>query len=361
MNAILIKILSYQFLSIAVLMLLSKRSSQKGMRILALFLLFKGIALSSFHLGPFIRTYPILSLFFNTSFWIYPPLVWLYTFKLIHPNTGVITKKTLLIFSPAMAYFLYLSVKFILWQNKITPYITKAENTVFDICYYILMFYFLIRALTTLKTRKHQTNFANEYQWLRHFLIGFLVVWSAFALKNSANFFEIPKNTAHAILTFALVLLFICSNLIIWYALHTPSVFQLQDKIKKASGYKLSNTDYNNYTSTIKQFMESHKPHLNPELNLELFSREIGIHQRVISKVINSVFNQNFFGFINSYRITEAKKALENPANKQTILEILYNAGYNNKSVFNTSFKKETGLTPTQYRSKYKSHIPDNA
>ena len=107
--------------------------------------------------------------------------------------------------------------------------------------------------------------------------------------------------------------------------------------------------------------MESHKPHLNPELNLELFSREIGIHQRVISKVINSVFNQNFFGFINSYRITEAKKALENPANKQTILEILYNAGYNNKSVFNTSFKKETGLTPTQYRSKYKSHIPDNA
>ncbi|WP_298556709.1 AraC family transcriptional regulator [uncultured Algibacter sp.] len=219
------------------------------------------------------------------------------------------------------------------------------------------MFYFLIKSLIALKAQKKYTEFAKEHQWLRNFLIGFLIVWATFALENISGFIGINKNVERLILTFALILLFICSNLIIWYALNTPSVFQFQNKIKKTSGYKLSNTDYNKYTSAIKQFMESHKPHLNPELSLELFSQEIGIHQRVISKVINSVFNQNFFGFINSYRITEAKKALETPTNNQTILEILYAVGYNNKSVFNTSFKKETGLTPTEYRSKYKSDI----
>lgn len=82
MNAILIKILSYQFLSIALLMLLSKRGAKKGLRFLALFLLFKGIALLSFQLKGFIRVNPIYSIIFKTSFWIYPPLIWLYTYNM---------------------------------------------------------------------------------------------------------------------------------------------------------------------------------------------------------------------------------------------------------------------------------------
>lgn len=42
---------------------------------------------------------------------------------------------------------------------------------------------------------------------------------------------------------------------------------------------------------------------------------------------------------------------LANPENRKlTILEILYEVGFNSKSVFNTAFKKYTGMTPTDYR-----------
>jgi len=35
---------------------------------------------------------------------------------------------------------------------------------------------------------------------------------------------------------------------------------------------------------------------------------------------------------------------------KKTILEILYETGFNSKSVFNTFFKKYTKMTPTEFR-----------
>jgi AraC-like DNA-binding protein len=62
---------------------------------------------------------------------------------------------------------------------------------------------------------------------------------------------------------------------------------------------------------------------------------------------------QNFYDFINRHRIDEASRLLTNPADEKiTILEVLYEVGFNSKSSFNTLFKKYTGLTPTEFRKK---------
>ncbi|GEN66124.1 helix-turn-helix domain-containing protein [Chryseobacterium rhizosphaerae] len=42
---------------------------------------------------------------------------------------------------------------------------------------------------------------------------------------------------------------------------------------------------------------------------------------------------------------------------KVTILEILYEVGFNSKSSFNTAFKKHTGTTPTYYRKNLQVSI----
>jgi len=60
---------------------------------------------------------------------------------------------------------------------------------------------------------------------------------------------------------------------------------------------------------------------------------------------------QHFFDFINRYRVNAAAKLLETTEKpKPTVLEILYKVGFNSKSSFNTAFKNQFGLTPTQYR-----------
>ncbi len=41
---------------------------------------------------------------------------------------------------------------------------------------------------------------------------------------------------------------------------------------------------------------------------------------------------------------------MDRSGQKKTVLEIIYEVGFNSKSVFNTTFKKQTGLTPSEYR-----------
>lgn len=63
--------------------------------------------------------------------------------------------------------------------------------------------------------------------------------------------------------------------------------------------------------------------------------------------------DKHFFDFVNEYRIKKAIQILKDRTQKElTVLEILYQVGFNSKSSFNTSFKKYTGKTPTDYRKE---------
>ena len=99
--------------------------------------------------------------------------------------------------------------------------------------------------------------------------------------------------------------------------------------------------------------MVKQKPYLNPDLNLDNLAETLSIPTRNLSQIINVAFNQNFFDFISDYRIHEARRVLSDPAyKKQTILDILYEVGFNSKSSFNQLFKKKTGMTPSEFRKK---------
>ncbi len=121
----------------------------------------------------------------------------------------------------------------------------------------------------------------------------------------------------------------------------------------KYEKYRLSKEDADSYLIKLQEFMEKEKPYLEPEINIVELSEKIHIHTRHLSQIINDSLNQNFYDFINSYRIKEAIKYLSNPLqNKMTILEILYAAGFNSKSTFYKVFREYTGLTPTEYRKQ---------
>jgi len=104
---------------------------------------------------------------------------------------------------------------------------------------------------------------------------------------------------------------------------------------------------------TIQHYMQNGKPWLEPELTVYQLASRLSLKPRLLSQAINEILGQNFYDFINRYRIEEASRLLTHPKDdKITILEVLYEVGFNSKSSFNTLFKKYTGLTPTAFRKK---------
>ncbi len=100
----------------------------------------------------------------------------------------------------------------------------------------------------------------------------------------------------------------------------------------------------------IESFMNMEHPFLNPNLNLKLLSQSINIPERQISNAINKNASQNFYSYINGYRVEAVKNMFAN--NKQatySIIGIGESAGFNSKSSFYTNFKKATNLSPSQY------------
>lgn len=101
----------------------------------------------------------------------------------------------------------------------------------------------------------------------------------------------------------------------------------------------------------LSQLMTTKKLFLDPEICLIKLAAEMDCTPHIISYIINNGYNENFYQFINRYRIDEAKKMILNPKmDYLSLLGIGFEVGFNSKSTFNSTFKKISGQTPSEYK-----------
>ena len=100
----------------------------------------------------------------------------------------------------------------------------------------------------------------------------------------------------------------------------------------------------------LEQLIETSKPYLNPELTLRSLADQLETNANQLSWLLNDTIGKNFNSFVNQYRIEEFKKIAKDPRNDNFTIEgLAYNCGFNSKTVFNTYFKQQTGLTPSEF------------
>ncbi len=96
--------------------------------------------------------------------------------------------------------------------------------------------------------------------------------------------------------------------------------------------------------------MEREHPYLDPEINITKLSRMLDVRPEYLSEVLNDKLGQNFFDFINRYRIEAFKTQCISETNKHlSIVGIAYSCGFNSKASFYRAFKKFEGKTPIAY------------
>lgn len=124
------------------------------------------------------------------------------------------------------------------------------------------------------------------------------------------------------------------------------------DHLKPYKNSSLKAEDIDRYKRKILIFMNEEEPFLNPELNQSELASQIGISSHHFSEVLHYGFEQNFYNFINSYRVLAAQKLMKNEKYKDAkIIAIAFDSGFKSKTSFNRVFKKYTGLTPSDYRN----------
>jgi AraC-like DNA-binding protein len=101
--------------------------------------------------------------------------------------------------------------------------------------------------------------------------------------------------------------------------------------------------------------MEKEKMYLDNDLNLPTIAEKLCISIHEASFLINETVGDNFYNFINKYRIEEAKRLLASTKIEQlNILGIAFASGFNSKTTFNTTFKRIVGISPSQYSKEEK-------
>ncbi|HEY4653649.1 MAG TPA: helix-turn-helix domain-containing protein [Cyclobacteriaceae bacterium] len=98
-------------------------------------------------------------------------------------------------------------------------------------------------------------------------------------------------------------------------------------------------------------FMEEGKPYLDPDLTLSGLAKGLNMTRNHLSQLVNSGIGENFYDFVNRYRVEEVKRLIRDPRMRRfNLLGIALEAGFKSKSSFNLIFKRFTGLTPSEYR-----------
>lgn len=296
---------------------------------------------------------------------IYVPFLFLYIFSFTKKDFKF-QKVYLLHFIPFLFFLILITLKFHIKNADSLREILQTdslfslmESRIFHFFHHLQFFAYAIASLIIL--RNYRIKIKNIFStidhinlsWLNFVIFGF-ISWKSLRLIEYIFWITTDSSIFMYLYIIAEIVFLTFVSFMFLKGLRQPVILtgyeenQYKRKYEKTS---LSEAMKETYKNKLLHYMEKQKLYLDSSLCINDLAEKVSIPPHHLSQVINSCFNQNFFDFINSFRINESKKLLsEQDSVKKTVLEILYETGFNSKSAFNTAFKKHTGMTPTQFK-----------
>ncbi|MBO0931559.1 helix-turn-helix domain-containing protein [Fibrella aquatilis] len=321
-----------------------------------------------------IASVPYLIGFSEPFNFVFPPLFYFYTVALARPNFRWKASFNWA-FLPALLHAIYL-IPFVAqsntwllqtveiayrratqtdavfrdlwWASSYKPFyqVFKYLLASYQIGYLLLT----LRLISQLKQKDEATKISLE--WVRQLCLSFLLVIVVYAVLT----FYYQSDVGDVYIATCVSLVFFTMSFRLISQSKILARQAMNDGTATLPRVKYEKTALDEQTSIqtlnrLLNYMEREKPYRQNNLTLSVLASQLATAPHHLSQVINQYCSQNFFDFINAYRVQEIQSKLVVPQYSHIkIEEIAYESGFNSKSAFNAAFKKMTQQTPSQYR-----------
>ena len=284
------------------------------------------------------------------------PSLYRYTKRLLGDESARTRVTRLLPFLPALAFLVYLilaqpstSLPASIPRGSNPTYFWDPQldrlNTLAD-CYFF-GYVTLSTAVVASAYRRGSAQFRRTFLGVfAYFVIG-LLTGIVFAIGHALH--------SDSVLGLAVLINGINTTYLFFMSYRYPERTQKELRIPKPksapSAYSPRGLDVQKVLAQLTTLIEVEREYRNPDISVQSLSSRIGIQNHQLSQILHESLDTNFRGYINRYRLEEAKRLLaEKP--DMSILDIAYDVGFNSKSAFNSAFATETGLSPSDFRKR---------
>lgn len=112
---------------------------------------------------------------------------------------------------------------------------------------------------------------------------------------------------------------------------------------------RLSRLNIAELSRKMDSLMKEEQLFCDEDLSQERLAGLLDIKRHQLSELLRVVYGTNFYAYINSNRVACARDLLISEP-ERSILSVALASGFNSKSTFNSEFKKQTGMTPGEFR-----------
>lgn len=118
---------------------------------------------------------------------------------------------------------------------------------------------------------------------------------------------------------------------------------------QKYARVKVDEKEFADIVERMKAYIEEKRCYMNPELKMSDLAEVLGLSSSKLSQVFSLYVKENYYEFINRYRLEEFKRLIaEGEYKKYTLTALSEKCGFKKSSFFST-FRRVEGMTPTEY------------